>query len=50
MTDPQLDVSDNIFVYPSGPKISAKDIGEKLKLEVSKAKKRKEEQKTTQQG
>ena len=45
MTEPQLDVPDNIFVYPSGPKISAKDIGEKLKLEVSKAKKRKEEQK-----
>ena len=45
MTDPQLDVPENIFVFPSGPKISAKEMGEKIKLEVSKAKKRKEEQK-----
>lgn len=43
MTEPQADVPDDIFQHPLGPKVSAKDMGEKLKQEVRKAKKRKQE-------
>ena len=41
MGDAQANVPEDIFVNPAGPRLSAADMGERLKKEIAEAKKRK---------
>jgi len=41
MGDAQADVPEDIFARPEGPRLSAADMGERMKKEVAEAKKRK---------
>ena len=45
MPDAQADVPEDIFLNPSGSKVSPHDIGKKLTLELKQAKQRKKEMK-----